>query len=300
MTKLRWRLLSLIAWLCLFFNIEQIDLYDGATVTLPGLTYLLGFLAVGLPLVLDTRRYSFVIMGAPLLALFALQVALMPEEMIRGIQKYITFSAAIFLTGTLFLARRVVDSLNEFEKAVEMVTLPDKTNALLDLETAQSQIENEMLRSRRTQRPLTLIMLQADIAMLKKTSHAFVQEIQRAMTERYMLAVSARLLARTLRRTDILVETGQPGRMILIAPETSEETAAAIGTRIEQQLRDHLGIETRYSTASFPEHSLTFESLMQTAEERLRTPARQAEHQSLEKAVATSIVHKNGAPHKSP
>jgi GGDEF domain-containing protein len=300
MAKLRWWLLSLIAWLCLFFNIEHIDFYGGTHVALPGLTYLLGFVAAGLPFLLNTRRYSFVIMGAPLLALFALQVALMPEELIRGIQKYITFTAAIFLIGTLYLARRAVESLHQFEEAVEMVTLPDKTNALLDLQSAQAQIENEMLRSRRTQRPLTLIMLQADIATLKQTSHEFVQEIQRAMTERYMLAVSARLLARTLRRTDILIETGHPGRLILIAPETSEDTAAAIGHRIEQQLRESLGIDTNFATASFPEQSLTFESLMLTAEERLRNDHEPHDVQATDTKSTTASPQTKRAPSQAP
>jgi len=90
------------------------------------------------------------------------------------------------------------------------------------------------------------------------------------MMQRYVLAVTARMLARHLRRTDLIIEDGKPGRLILVAPETPESNARILGDRLVHLVQDRLGITARYGVATFPDHSLTFEDLLDVAERHLR------------------------------
>ena len=266
MAKLRWRLLSLIAWLCLFFNIERLDIDGIDIINLPTYVYLVGFVAILLPLILDVRRFSTLAVATPIMLLFVAGVALNPIEALNGGGIYITFGSLCLLVGNIVLSRLVAESLSDFVQAVETVTLSDRNGVLLDIDQAKSQIENEMLRSRRTQRPLSLIIVDASLENLKAAPQRLIQDIQRKMAERYLLAITARMLARNLRRTDLLIETGKPGHIVLIAPETTGEAADSLGVRIEQQIRDQLGITTRHAVATFPGRELTFEALLASAE----------------------------------
>ncbi len=281
MAELRWRLLCLIAWLCLFFNIERLDIDGIDIINLPTYVYPIGFAAVLLPLILDVRRFSTVIVASPIMLLFLGGVAFNPIAALNGGGIYITFGSLCLLVGTTVLSRLVAESLSEFVQAVETVTLSDRNGVLIDIDQAKDQIENEMLRSRRTQRPLSLIIIDANLENLKTAPQRLIQDIQRKMAERYLLAITARMLARNLRRTDLLIETGKPGHIVLIAPETTSEAAESLGERIEQQVHDQFGISTRHAVATFPGRDLTFESLLASAEEMLTTVPTYGENRPL-------------------
>jgi GGDEF domain-containing protein len=90
------------------------------------------------------------------------------------------------------------------------------------------------------------------------------------MMQRYVLTMTARVLSRHLRRTDLIIEEGKPGRLVLVAPETSSENARLLGKRLIHLVQDRLGITARFGIAAFPEQALTFDELLSVAEGGLR------------------------------
>ncbi|MGQ9826390.1 MAG: GGDEF domain-containing protein [Roseiflexus sp.] len=261
---------ALLLWLIASFNIERLDLGSVNTLDLEPFTYAVIATVVFLPLLRFFQRLPAII--SVVLGCLALGVglALDPSPKLGGIHTYLTIVEFTLVVGAAFLSHRFGASLEEFRQAVEIITLRDKNDRLRSMSEAQEDVQIQMSASRRMRRPLSVLILEADARSLNMMIHRFVQELQRAMMQRYVLAVTARVLARHLRRTDLIIEDGKPGRLILVTPETPEDNARLLGDRLAHLVRDRLGITARYGVATFPDHSLTFEDLLDAAERHLR------------------------------
>lgn len=270
MKKLRLNIVALVIWLTVFFNIERLDIGGNDTINLDSGVYLVAVVAMILPLISFFQQRSVLFTLVPTLMLLALVLVISPSQDLGDFYTYITLVEITMLTVLAVLGHRVGQSLAEFRRAVEIVTLKDSTSRLYDLARANELVRTEMSSSRRTQRPLSLLIFQADASSLNMMMHRFVQDLQRSMMQRYVLAMTARVLSRNLRRTDLIIEDGKPGRLVLVTPDTPGESAMLLGQRLVQLVQDQLGITARYGTASFPDQALTFDELLDVAEHRLR------------------------------
>jgi GGDEF domain-containing protein len=278
MSSLRRRVIALLLWLIASFNIERLDLGSINTLDLEPVTYVVIAAVVFLPLFhFFQQRPAMLSAGLGWVAL-GVGLALDPSPKFGGIHTYLTIIEFLLVAGAAVLAHRVGAALAEFRQAVEIITLRDKNDRLHSMSEAQEDVQTQMSASRRMRRPLSVLILEADARSLNMMIHRFVQELQRAMMQRYVLAVTARMLARHLRRTDLIIEDGKPGRLILVAPETPEDNARLLGDRLVHLVQDRLGISARYGVATFPDHSLTFEDLLDVAERHLRQVQLQEAH----------------------
>lgn len=271
MTSLHWRIITLLAWLTFFFNIERISFVSQGTIHLNVGIYIIGAVAALLPFAPFAQQrslFSLVIVVA-LLDLAVLMIGGAP--LFGDAYTYLTFSSFVFVIMTLVFSYRVSQATLEFRKAIETVTFSDADIQLRDLREMQSVVDSEMVRSRRFERPLSLVMLQADASSLNMTMHRLVQEVQRSMMQRYVLSTMVRVLSRCLRRTDLVIEDQKPGRLLLLAPETNEHEATKMGERITRLVQERLGVAAHFSIAAFPQHALTFEELLNVAEQRMQT-----------------------------
>jgi GGDEF domain-containing protein len=270
MNSLRRSIIALLLWLTIFFNIERLDIAGNDTINLETGVYFVAIAAMLLPLLSFFQRRSAIVAVIPTLLLLALALIVTPTPDLGGIHTYITVVEITMLTVLTVLAHRVGQHLEEFRRAVEVVTLKDKTSRLHSMADAHDLVQTEMSSSRRSQRPLSLLVFQADASSLNMMMHRFVQELQRGMMQRYVLTMTARVLSRHLRRTDLIIEEGKPGRLVLVAPETSSENARLLGKRLIHLVQDRLGITARFGIAAFPEQALTFDELLSVAEGGLR------------------------------
>lgn len=261
---------ALLLWLIVSFNVERLDLGSINTLDLEPFTYAVIATVVFLPLLRFFQRLPAIISVVLGCLALGIGLALDPSPKFGGIHTYLTIVEFILVAGAAFLAHRFGAALEEFRQAVEIITLRDKNDRLRSMSEAQEDVHTQMSASRRMRRPLSVLILEADARSLNMMIHRFVQELQRAMMQRYVLAVTARVLARHLRRTDLIIEDGRPGRLILVAPETPEDNARLLGDRLAHLVQDRLGITARYGVATFPDHSLTFEDLLDSAERHLR------------------------------
>lgn len=288
MNSLRRRLAVLFLWLIASFNIERLDLGSVDTLDLEPFTYAVIAVVVLLPLFSVFQKRPAILMVTLGWIALGIGLALDPSPKFGGLHTYLTFVEFALVGGAALFAHRVGDSLEEFRQAVEVITLRDRNDRLRSLHEVQEDVQTQMSASRRLHRPLSVLVFEADARSLNMMMHRFVQEFQRGMMQRYVLAVTARVLARHLRRTDLIIEDGKPGRLILVAPETSEAKARLLGERLVRLVQDRLGINARYGVAAFPDHSLTFEDLLDTAEHNLR--------QAQQKALDTPAQEAMNAP----
>lgn len=271
MITLHWRIVVLLTWLAFFFNVERIYVSDIGTINLVSGTYVVGLLAAILPLVpVPLKRplplLIFIVAGSYMLALF-----LSSHAIFGGVYTYLTLTGAFMLATVFFLSYQVREALNEFRDAIEMITFSDKDRHLKKLNEAQELVDTELNRSRRTERPLSVMVFQTDTSSLNMAMHRLVQEVQRSMMQRYVLSMTAKAFSRYLRRTDIIFEDHKPGRLILLAPEVGEGEATKVGERIAKLVEERLGVTVNYSFAAFPQQALTFEELLNVADQRLQS-----------------------------
>jgi hypothetical protein len=266
-TKLRWHVIGLLICLACFFQLERLSVFTGWNLAIvpPGTSFI-GLLAAVLPLLpIGNDRAPAIRLSAPIL-LYAGVLAWYGVPFAGG--SVALLLGLVLLLVTAYLSARVAQDLREFARAVELVTLalPHGQQPLRNLEEARATVDVEMVRSRRFERPLSLVVIQIDPAAIRVHLHRLIQEMQHALVQRYVVATMAHLLTRTLRRTDLVVADGCPGRLLLVTPETNALEAGAVGSRAVQLIRERMGLSVRYGVASFPQQALTFEDLRGVAE----------------------------------
>lgn len=273
MTNVRWRVLLLFLWIVLFFNIERLNIVGTDTINLASGVYVVGMLALLIAFMPIFQQRSLVIVLIPVLLLHAVIVAFDTTPDFGGIYTYLTLTGLLLVVVTTALTHLVSQALHEFHQAVEMITFANIRGRLRSLDDVQDTVYTEMDSSRRSQHPLSLVLLQFDASSLRTMMHRLIQEVQLALIQRYTLTTIANVLARSVRKTDLIIHGRQPNRIILVAPETAEQGANALATRITHVVREHLGLAVQSSTATFPSHALTFEDLLQAADKQLSAKA---------------------------
>ncbi len=271
MGELRWRVVTLLLWLTFFFNIERldIDIDNIDTINLPTSVYIIGILiAIAALFSFFQRRSVWLLVGTGV-GFYILALVVMRKPVISDVHLYLTLAGILMLTITAFLAYNLGRSLEEFIVAVGEMTFSNKGGRLRSANEAHEFVDSEMSSSRRFQRPLSLVLLQGDASSMNMAMHRLIQDIQRSMMQRYLMATLARVLSRYLRRTDIIIEGEQPGRLVLVAPETTTAQAQVLGSRLQQLAQEQLGMSAHFSVATFPDQALTYEDLLNVAEQRL-------------------------------
>lgn len=274
MTTLHWRVIGLLAWLTFFFNIDRLSAVTGQSLVIQNLAVsVIGVSAAILPLLPIVQERSLLTQSSLIALLYVGVSALNGPFWASSMAAWNMLAGFVLLLVTVVLSHRVAQGFLEFRSAVETVTLamPNGNKRLRNLEDTREMVDVEMVRSRRFERPLSLVMIQADTSSINMQMHRIVQEVQRGMMQRYVLATMAHVLSRTLRRTDIVVEDAQPGRLLLVAPETNDAEATQMGSRVARLIQERLGIGASYGVAAFPQQALTFEDLRNVAEADLHS-----------------------------
>lgn len=271
MTALHWRVVLLLVWLTFVFNIGRIYIDNAGKVNLTSATYVVTLAAALLPLMPFFLKRSLLLLVPIISVAYVAGILLSSTPVFGGIYTYLTLAGAFLVLLTLFLSYLVGQAIEEFRDAVERITFSDDSRPLRNKKEAQELVDIEMSRSRRAERPLSVMIFQADISSLNVAMHRLVQEVQRSMIQRYVLTMMAKVLSHSLRRTDIIFEDSKPSRLVLLAPEVSEAEATKVAQRIQRLVQERLGIAVNFGSAAFPKQAVTFEVLLQAAEQHLNS-----------------------------
>lgn len=179
----------------------------------------------------------------------------------------------VFLVTGMMLAREITLSFREMEKTIEKLIFATFSGRALLFEEAAKVIQTELARSRRYNRPLSLVIIEPDPAAIGAEFQPAPREIQQQLARRYMMAQIAEILDKEARNTDTIVKQDKPDRFIILCPETQTSNTNTLIRRVVEKTRDAVGVQIGFGVAAFPEEAMTFEELLQKAEAKMVKPS---------------------------
>jgi GGDEF domain-containing protein len=165
--------------------------------------------------------------------------------------------------GLAFDVGRQMAQVSSLLRGLTASTYPNRT---IELAQAEGRISAELTRSRRYHHPLSLLVVHVDrFAQGQLEQHV---ALQRDILAQFASAKVGQIISERARETDLIMRD-QQGRFILLCPETSHESSNTLARRIQEAVAVSLGAEISTGSSFFPTEALTFDDLIQKAEERL-------------------------------
>jgi GGDEF domain-containing protein len=283
MMHLRRSIIALLFGLTFFFNIERMDFGQRNIIDIQAFVYIVGIIAVVSMITIPTLwKWPLpvsLILWLGVYLLYKLWI-FNGRPLLGGIHTYLSITEAALLSLMVALAHNVGRGLHDFEEAVKNITLSDVNRRVRRMDESIEDVRMELARSRRHQRPLTVVVVEAKPESIQVALHRTVQEVQRAMMTRYVVTSLARVIGNQLRRTDMVLDQRDRGRFIILSPDTNVASSAIVVDRI-QSAAEQLGVSLACGIASFPDDALTFEELVHRAEAKLQDSTKMAKLPSL-------------------
>lgn len=295
MRRLRDSILALLVHLTILFNIERVDLDAQDVIDLETSVYALTLLAIILVFTIKGMRNLSqpLLIGLWTAAYIGVKLVLVPQRPLwGGIFTYLSLTELGLFLIAVFLAQKVALNIGEFEQAVKNFAFASNSK-IKRVDEAQGEIQAEIYRSRRFQRPLSLIVLEQDNSKIQTNINKVVQDAQRALMEQYMSAMMARELSAQLRQTDILLEHDKTGRLVIVSPDTDDLGTEAFIERL-RVLNRNGSFYVNFGAATFPNHALTFEELLERAEADLKQQSQSDDRISVDSSLESSKEIKVG------
>jgi GGDEF domain-containing protein len=170
--------------------------------------------------------------------------------------------------GLAFDVGRHLSAMNNLFEGLSLTTYPNRT---LELQKAETRISAELTRSRRYHHPLSLLIFELDKSRYKHKREK-LDGLEKDLLQRFAIARIGQIISDGARETDLILRD-QAGRFVLLCPETNMENSAVFGDRIRKAVVESMDTEVVWSSASFPDEALTFEELVERAEQRLVQPS---------------------------
>jgi hypothetical protein len=265
MTQIRRPLLGLVA---LFVGAVTIDRLGDAA--LASWVFLLGAGAVALPLIAGgIRRGRSWTALLPAIGAYTIAKALAPGGPTSTVfDAYVATTEVAFLALAALLAQRLASAVEDLDETLGTVAFGESPALPLEGPQATNEILSEMARSRRHNRPLSVTVLAPHPESLELAVDRVAEDVRETIRARYVKGRLARVIGEQLRRSDLLFEDPHTGRFVILSPETGDEGTQLLAARVTQAARD-LKLELEVGSASFPDHAISFEQLVEVAELRL-------------------------------
>jgi GGDEF domain-containing protein len=267
----------LVVYLTIFFNVERVDLGQENLIDISSILYVLVLLA--LLIILSIPKTSkinlLVILVIWAVAYGGIRVAILPfydRAIWGGIYTYLTITEISLSSIAIVLAIQVRRQLNDFREAVENLTLAGLTHRIQHREAAYENIEKEFLRTRRHQNDLSVIVVQPDPASVKISLNRSVLETQRKMMTRYANTNIMRLASNMFRRTDLIIDqVVDKDSFVILLTDTTLANAEKVAGRFQELVDKSMGVKINIGLASFPDEGLTFDELVNTADQKIQS-----------------------------
>ena len=272
---MRRQIAALLAVLALLYALERLGIRIQGTADIQSYIYALGLIIV-VAIVAAPGLWHLpaaVLIALCLTAYLVAKVILLSgRPALGGVHTYLLVTEAGLLSLAVWLAHRVARKLQSVEEVVRTIALDDIRADVRDVDDALDEIQTELNRSRRYQRPLSVVVMEPETVSMRGALPRALLEAERGMMNRYVTACAAQLIAAELRRSDLLLHQGDGKRLIIVSPETTSTDSTRLVNRIETAVGEGLGVSMRYGIASFPHGALTFDDLLRQAETSLRYP----------------------------
>ena len=278
MQKLRISIVNLLIFIIILFNIERLDI--GAQENVINLeTAFYVMVVVAILMILSIRRLQTLpqhpIIALTIGAYLIGKLVLIPNHpLLGGIYTYLSITELGLFIVAVLLAQNLALNIRDFEQAVENFAFAN-IRKVKPVQEAYEEIQDEIYRSRRFQRSLSIIVLEQDLEKIQKNINRVVQDAQRMLMDQYTSLMIARELATQLRRTDLLLANGKKGGLVILSPDTDKANTDLLIERLKSVAQSE-EFAINFGVAIFPDHALTFEQLVEHAEmdllQRIKSP----------------------------
>jgi hypothetical protein len=260
MKNLQYNFIAICAWFFFFYNIEKLF----GVVNIATFVYVLVFVyAILIVLLRPLQRM-------PLYGL--LLISLLPYIVLRipsgrpitgtGLPLLVTEICALWIT--VVLVRNLAGGIENVRKSIASLTLGSLNQETETFDTGQSQIYQEMRRSRRFKRPASLLSISATDHSVQISLDRFIKEAQYEIIDEYVSARIAEFLTTEL--LDPYIVLRRNDHFIIFLPEANRDDAVAIIKQLSSIAQEQLNLELKVGLATFPDEAVTFETLLQNAE----------------------------------
>jgi hypothetical protein len=178
----------------------------------------------------------------------------------------LTITELAMLSLLILASNRVAVDMYDIEDTIANVTLEDVSDRVSRLDQAEDEIAKEFARSRRYDSPIGVMVVKVHSENVEFKLQRTAEEIMQGMLKKYATNKLVRLLDRELRRTDLVLEKPKDDQVVLVLPETSTSGIDILADRIRATVKDQLGLSISTGFASFPDEALTFDDLLNQAE----------------------------------
>ncbi len=270
MKSLKWTIVWLLICVTALFNIEHLDYGKENIVNIDSFVYILAIIAVLLVIMFPRLwRFSAAMPMALLVYLSCKLLFFKSGPLFGGIHTYVSITEITLFTLIIWLAARVSIILQDFEAAIEDFAISGIGNRVKPLHHDIEEARMEVIRSRRYNRPLGVIVVEPEPASINIAKNLFIRDVQSAMMNHYVFSQVGQVLSRLLRRTDRIMEQREKGRFVILCPETNTHHFKELTERIQASVARQLKVSVSCGASSFPDESYTFEDLLKKAEKHL-------------------------------
>lgn len=270
MSNLKRSLFWVAFYLAIIFILGQLDRADRPVVNLASYFYILVFIVVPCVVLIPSfyRAPQFISMIFWASVYFALSRVL--DRSLSAPNSFETiFIEVVLLELGVWLSYQLAVDLAHSESLVDTMAQSAFPNQAIELDEASNLISNEITRSRRYHRPLSLLIFR--IAPENKDIYReLFQSFQRDLLNRFSSARMGQLIGERIRQTDILLRD-RVGRFVVLCPETDKESVLLLGDRINNALEEGTGLQIFWGCSSFPDEALTFDDMLTKAREQLKS-----------------------------
>jgi hypothetical protein len=264
MRRLKIYVLTIILWFAGFYNLERLI----APINLASFVYVLAavyavFVILYTPLYRLSAAWLFL---ASLVPYLGLKVAL--QYPIAGMNLPLTVTEVVPLLITIYLARQIGQGVEEFRSEILRLTVGAASVAAHPFQTAQAEFYREIRRARHYKRPAVVLSVAPAKESIDLSINRFLLEAQNSIIRQYIVARTADLLRNDLKETDIV--TMRQDHFLVLLPETEQKHLDGIVSRLQSSAGQRLGFHLNIGAATFPEEAVTFESLVEQAEQRMK------------------------------
>ncbi len=275
MKSLKWITIGLLICLAIFFNIERVDVGQENVLNIDSFVYVLTIIIIILIILLPRVWHASVSIQVILclgIYFFCKLLVFKSSPLFGGIHTYVFITEISLFTTIIWIACKLSDALKDFEEAIEDFAMSGIKGRVKPLQEEIEEAQTEMIRSRRYNRPLGVIVVEPEPASINIAKNLFVQDVQHAMMAHYVFTRVGHVLGGLLRRTDRIMEQREKGRFVILCPETTSSRFKTLTNRIHASVAEQLNVSVSCGASSFPDESYTFEELVVKAEDHLVPP----------------------------
>jgi hypothetical protein len=173
----------------------------------------------------------------------------------------------VLLEAGVWFAYQLAVQLSHAESIMDALALSAFPNSAHDVDLESQRIKVEFTRSRRYQRPLSLLLVDVKSDDQKITTE-LLKSVQHDLMHRFTTARIGQIIDDRTRQTDLVLKD-QRGRFIILCPETDQTGIQLLAKRISHAIEERTDLRIICGTACFPDEALTFDDLVNTARDRL-------------------------------